>query len=126
MSDATVKNTEYLLAAILSIYPILQLFFEKKRKWFYKLIIFLGLCIFWDITIKYKNIIDKENETASRKENISDSLIKELKIKNDLLSKKLDSSNLLLNQIKNKNTIQKNDFNTKIDKASEVHIGPSK
>ena len=127
MNDATVKTMVYLFAGLLSIYPVLELLF-KKKKWWYKGIIVIVLCFFWYVTIRYKNILDREAVEANVKAKRSDSLFVEARENNKILQSKVDSSVIYLDRlkeeissIKNVSDTQKKVFNNYIDKIETLN-----
>lgn len=98
MSDENIKTMVYIIAAILSIYPLIELFKKNKKAWA-RVIIILFLMVFWPLTCRYKKIIDKEISEAKTSAKTSDSLNKEANKKVDTLRAKIDSSNSYLKKI---------------------------
>ena len=112
MSDANIKNMAYFFAALLSIYPIIEIVFNKKKNIWFRIATFLLLCFFWYITVIYKHIIDKENIQANLRIKKSDSARDASEKENKTLYLKLDSTNASLKELKDKmkTPIQNNKF----------------
>ena len=123
MSDNSIKTMFYIIISLLTIYPIIELFF-KKHKWYVRSLIGVFLVFFWFISIKYKNITDKETNVAVSK---ADSLSTETKRLTTELKIKTDSTNYYLNALKdsiksmNISEDKRKQFNTYIDKVNTLN-----
>jgi hypothetical protein len=95
MSDTTIKNMFYVVIAILTIYPVIELFF-KKHNWLVRALILIFIIFFWFVSCNYQTITDKE---AGEAKHTSDSLNNEIKKRDSLIIIKTDSTNLFLTRL---------------------------
>lgn len=127
MSDANIKDTFYVFIIILTIYPIIELFF-KKHNWVVRLLIAIFIFLFWFISCKYKRIIGRE---AIKSEQKSDSLHNEITKKDSTIENKVDSNHLFLKRLEVLGVkdssgfpVKTQNFNINFEKARDVYFGP--
>jgi hypothetical protein len=96
MGPNTQKSMFYLMGTLLAIYPIIDIVFFKKIKWYVKAILVVIILVFVLVAFSVKGIEDAQRLAEKKK---SDSAYKEQKDENAILIKKDDTTQIYLQHL---------------------------
>jgi hypothetical protein len=113
MSDKTYQTLFYCFITFLTIYPVIELF-TKKYHCAIKVLIVIGIILFWGVALKVKSIDDNDKAASTKREAHLAGVIDSINAKMTIIEHKKDSLANVINNIDSHNTYKNNFPNLKV------------